>query len=160
MVGDVIDPRSVARIAAGHDAAVHAAAEMTPTFFRSAASALIDGLGNAGVSRLIALGLGANLSAGDGALVRDAPEFPDQFLDFARSHAAGTDQLDHSPAVLDWAVLSPSGDFDRTGAGSGRYRFSAPDLAGRITYGDLAVAVIDQIDKPTIHRRYQGVAAD
>jgi len=160
VLGDVIDSRSVSHIAAGHDAAVHAAAEMTPTFFRSATSALIDGLGNAGVSRLIVLGLAANLSAGDGTIVRDAPGFPDQFLDFARSHAAGTDQLDHAPEVLDWAVLSPSGDFDHDGTGSGRYRFGAPDLADRITYGDLAVAVIDQIDRPTIHRKYQGVAAN
>ena len=158
VTGDITDPQTVARLASGHDAAVHAAGDMTPTFFQSAASALIDGLGIAGVGRLIVLGLAANLRNGAGTLIRDTPEFPDQFRDFARSHAGGTDQLDHAPAGLDWAIICPSGDFDHDGTSCGQYTFSAPDMTSRITYGDLAVAVIDQIDRPTIHRKYQGAA--
>ncbi|NUS43009.1 MAG: NAD(P)H-binding protein [Mycobacteriaceae bacterium] len=159
VAGDVTDPQSVARRAAGHDLAVHAAGEMSPTFFPAAASALLDGLAAAGVGRLIVVGLSANLRDGGGTLIRDAPEFPDQFRDFARSHAAGTDLLAGAPPALDWAVLCPAGDFDHGGADRGRYAFAPPDAANRITYGDFAIAVVDQIAHPAVSRAYQGTAS-
>jgi hypothetical protein len=44
-----------------------------PGFFVQAAGALLDGLGTAGVGRLVAMGLGANLLGTDGRMVPDDP---------------------------------------------------------------------------------------
>lgn len=58
--GDVTDADSVARVAAGHDAAVSAVfdpAAEPDAFYTAAAHALIDGLPRAGVARLVSVAL-------------------------------------------------------------------------------------------------------
>src|SRR5450759_2111384 len=62
--GDVTDVADVAALAAGHDAAIHAAAVYgagtdPDAFFNGAAHALVNGLRQAGVDRLVAVGLSA-----------------------------------------------------------------------------------------------------
>ncbi len=71
LAGDVTDPALVAERARGHAAAVHAAAvhgEGTDpdTFFPAAARALISGLREAAVPRLVAIGLSTLLPDADG----------------------------------------------------------------------------------------------
>ena len=64
VAGDVTDADAVARIAAGYDVAVTAAADLAAPpleFFPAAARALLDGLERAGVGRLIAVGLATGL---------------------------------------------------------------------------------------------------
>src|SRR5688500_2790296 len=77
VAGDVTDAADVASLAAGHDAAINAAAVITPdTFFTSAAHALVKGLQQAGVNRLVAVGLASLLPDADGTRLLDAPDFP------------------------------------------------------------------------------------
>ncbi|MEV5201578.1 hypothetical protein [Streptomyces sp. NPDC053720] len=54
-------------------------------------------------------------------------------------------------------VVSPAGDFDRAGAGTGRYSTADVGMAGRITYRDFAVALLDEIGTPLHHRTHIGV---
>ncbi|WP_019929862.1 NAD(P)-dependent oxidoreductase [Nocardia sp. BMG111209] len=158
VTGDVTDAAAVAALAAGHDVAVHAAVDLTdPDFFAKAADALTTALPAAGVSRLIAVGLASNLPTADGTLLRDTPDYPNEYRDFYLGHAAGTDRL--RDATVDWTVLAPAGDFDHAGTPVGGYRVTNADAALRITYRDFARAALDEIERPGPGRRYLGVTA-
>jgi hypothetical protein len=158
--GDVTDADAVAWLAAGHDAAIMSAYDAgarPEVFFPAAAHALLDGLTRAGVGRLVAVGLAAALKTADGTPLMDTPGFPREHRSFCLGHAAGTAVLRASATGLDWLVVSPAGDFDHAGAGTGRYSTADADLSGRITCGDFAVALLDEIDTPRHHRTHIGV---
>jgi uncharacterized protein len=90
-------------------------------------------------------------------LLMDTPGYPQGCRDFYLPHAAGTDVLRAAPGSLDWLVVSPSGDFDHQGTRTGRYTLAPADADERISYPDLAVALLDEIDRPTHHRTHLGV---
>ncbi|WP_225822555.1 NAD(P)-dependent oxidoreductase [Streptomyces naphthomycinicus] len=167
--GDVTEPGSVARTVAGHAGAVHAVSPFSgseqgfetldPGFFVAAADALLDGLATAGVGRLVAVGLGANLLGADGRPVMDDPlAFPPEIRPFARAHTAGLHRLrERGDGPVDWVMLTPAGHLEHGGARTGRYRFGGERLPGGdrepwLSYADLAVASVDEIEKPTRHR--------
>lgn len=197
--GDVTDPVSVAGVVGGHAAAVHAVSpfsgpeqgfdSLDPEFFVKAAAALLGGLAGAGVHRLVAVGLFANLVGADGRAVMDDPEiFPAEIRPFALAHAeglrrlwdaaaeegAGREDADkegkegedresggredadrESGADVDWVMLTPPARLEDGAPRTGRYRFggeTAPDAAAHLSYADLAVAVLDEIEAPTLHR--------
>lgn len=155
--GDVTDPGSVAAAAAGHDAAISAAAVYGPgtdpdAFFDGAARALLAGLADAGAGRLVVVGLSAILTDGAGVRLMDAPGFPADFRPFCLAHGAGLAILRTAPAGIDWLYASPAGDFDHDGSRSGRYGIGDHgDAADRISYADFAVALLDEIDTPRHH---------
>ncbi|MFF1650815.1 NAD(P)-dependent oxidoreductase [Streptomyces sp. NPDC058240] len=160
VAGDVTDAEAVAALAAGHDAAiaaVHDAGAVPDAFFTAAARALTNGLTRAGVRRLVHVGLSATMETADGTPLMDTPGFPEEFRPFSHSHAAGTAVLRTAAGALDWLVVSPAGDFDHDGARSGRYTTAAVDPAARISYGDFAVALLDEADAPRHHRTHIGI---
>ncbi|MEU6510494.1 NAD(P)H-binding protein [Streptomyces sp. NPDC046942] len=174
--GDVLDAGTVARVAAGHAGAVHAVSPFSgpeeavgsvdPRFFVRAADALLDGLGAAGVSRLVAVGLGANLLGADGRMVLDDPvAFPPPLRPFALAHTAGLHRLrERADGPVDWVMLTPAGFLEHDGPRTGRYRVGGERLPGVggagsdgrgepwLSYADLAVAVVDEIETPAWHR--------
>jgi hypothetical protein len=172
LAGDVTDRASVAALAAGHDAAIHAAAvygEGTDpdAFFTAAAHALVEGLRSAGVPRLVAIGLSTLVPGADGVRPADAASLPAEYRPFSRAHARGLDILrtqSEGKAVadaraLDWAWLAPAGDFDHEGGRAGRYAIRPHgDPSARISYADFAIALLDEIDAPvgtSFHRHMQ-----
>lgn len=177
--GDVTDPGSVHAVVGGQVAAVHAVspfsgpeqgfAALDPEFFVKAADALLVGLAEAGVRRLVAVGLFANLLGADGRPVMDDPEvFPSEIRPFASAHTAGLRRLRESgDSLVDWVMLTPGGGLEQGAPRTGRYRFGGdrvPDGAGGaapevLSYADLAVAVVDEIETPTRHRTRVSVAA-
>jgi putative NADH-flavin reductase len=160
VAGDVTDGDSVARVAAGHDAAINAAydaAAQPGVWFPGAALALLNGLARAGVRRLLVAGLASVLRTRDGVALMDTPGYPQEYRSFYLAHAAGADVLRTAVTEVDWLVLSPAGDFDHAGRRTGRYRAATADAASRISYADFAVALIDEIDTPTRHRSQVGV---
>ncbi|WP_018546273.1 NAD(P)-dependent oxidoreductase [Streptomyces sp. LaPpAH-108] len=160
--GDVTDPGSVAHLAAGHDAAIHAAYDAgspPDVFFPAAARALVKGLAQAGVGRLVAVGLSALLETPDGTRLLDTPVFPAHHRSFALAHAAGAAVLhDTSAAPPDWLIVSPAGDFAPDSPRSGGYRLSLADPTTSLTPEDFALALLDEIDTPSRHRVQIGVA--
>jgi putative NADH-flavin reductase len=56
-------------------------------------------------------------------------------------------------------VLSPAGDFDHKGEPSGGYALAPAAAASRITPGDFARALLDEVEVPTLHRTHVGVSA-
>ncbi|WP_239126508.1 NAD(P)-dependent oxidoreductase [Asanoa siamensis] len=151
--GDVTEAREVAAIVRGHDAAVNAVSpasgpaelarlDLDPAFFVRASDALIG----SGVPRIVAIGLFSNL---DGAELPPAP-----FRAFAAAHAAGLDRLRESGT--DWAMLTPPATLLVDSPRLGQYRLGTETAeaaaSGILSYADLAVAVLDEIDNPTLHR--------
>lgn len=163
--GDVTDVAAVRSIAPGHDAAVHAVSPFTgpeqgfaaldPHFFVKAADALVDGLGAAGVPRLLVVGLFANLEDARGRPVMDDPSaFPPEIRPFAVAHTAGLERLRARDGVVDWLMLTPPALLDPAGPRTGRYRIggeTTPSAAAHLSYADLAVAVVDEIETPRHH---------
>ncbi|MEV7884865.1 NAD(P)-dependent oxidoreductase [Streptomyces sp. NPDC002817] len=121
--GDVTDPGSVGSVAVGHLAAVHAVSPFSgpeqgfgaldPDFFVKAADALLGGLTAAGVRRLVAVGLFADLLGADGRPVMDDPAaFPPEIRPFALAHTAGLSRLraEGDGGRVDWVMLTPGGE--------------------------------------------------
>ncbi|MFG2993348.1 NAD(P)-dependent oxidoreductase [Streptomyces sp. NPDC048257] len=162
--GNVTSAADVARLAAGHDAAVVAVydAQAVPgEFFPAVGRALAAGLPRAGVGRLVVVGLASVLATEAGAPLMDTPGYPQEWRGFCVGHAAGTEALRAAaPAGLDWAVLSPAGDFGEgpeAGAGARGYAFAAAEAASRITHADFARAVVEEATAPTRHAEHAGV---
>lgn len=154
VAGDVTDAESVEQAAAGQDAAVSAAADLTVAphdFFTTSARALGAGMGKAGVRRLVVVGLASIMPGASGAPLMDEPGYPNEYRSFYLGHAAGLDELRNCD--LDWAYAAPAGDFDHEGARTGRYRIAEHgDPSSRITYADFAIALLDEIEAPRHHR--------
>lgn len=157
--GDVTDTVSIEHAAAGHDAAISAAVDLSAPpheFFTASSRALTTGLAKAGVRRLVVVGLASIMPAASGALLMDEPGYPNEYRSFSLGHAAGLDEL--RTCDLDWAYVAPAGDFDHDGTRTGRYRIAEHgDPASRITYADFAIALIDEIETPRHHRAAAGV---
>ncbi|KOT61452.1 MULTISPECIES: NAD(P)-dependent oxidoreductase [Streptomyces] len=161
VAGDVTDPLSVARTAVGHDAAVNAAVDLSAPpaeFFTASARALTTGLAEAGVGRLVAVGLASVMPGPSGTLLMDEPGYPNEYRSFSLGHAAGLEEL-RTSSGLNWAYLAPAGDFDHDdqddhgGARTGRYRITEHgDPANRISYADFAIVLLDEAESPRHHR--------
>ncbi|MEU4210409.1 NAD(P)H-binding protein [Streptomyces sp. NPDC026206] len=161
--GEATDPAAVARLAAGHDAAIVAVYDpgMRPgEFFPAVARALAEGLPAAGVKRLVSVGLASVLPTASGDLLMDTPGYPQEWREFYLGHGAGTEALRAAaPEALDWVVLSPAGDFDHEGEPSGGYALAPAAADSRITPGDFTRALLDEVEVPTLHRTHAGVSA-
>ncbi|MEV4411846.1 NAD(P)H-binding protein [Catellatospora sp. NPDC049609] len=169
--GDVTDAARVAAVVRGHDAAVHAVspfrgpeqgfADLDPDFFVKAADALTGALSTAALStaavpRLLVVGLFANLVGADGRPVMDDPAaFPAQIRPFALAHTAGLDRLREQRTDVDWLMLTPPARLAYDGPRTGRYLVggeTVPPESAHLSYADLAVAVVDEIETPRHHR--------
>ncbi|MEU0395297.1 NAD(P)H-binding protein [Streptomyces sp. NPDC006208] len=161
--GEVTDPVAVARLAAGHDAAIVAVYDpgaRPGEFFPAVARALAEGLPAAGVKRLVSVGLASVLPTASGNLLMDTPDYPQEWREFCTGHGAGTEALRAAaPEALDWVVLSPAGDFDHESAPSGAYVIAPAAADSRITPADFARALLDEAELPTLHRTHAGVSA-
>jgi putative NADH-flavin reductase len=145
VAGDVLD---AATHAAGADAVISAVYQSGPDFFVRAAKSL----STAGAGRIVVVGLASVLPTADGTLLMDTDGYPQDWRDFYLAHAAGVAALDG-----DWVVVSPAGDFDHGGRRHGGYRVLPADAGSRISYADLAIALIDEVEQPSHHREHIGV---
>ena len=161
--GEVTDPEAVARLAAGHDAAIVAVYDpgaRPGEFFPAVARALAEGLPAAGVKRLVSVGLASVLPTASGDLLMDAPGYPQEWREFYVGHGAGTEALRAAaPEARDWVVFSPAGGFDPQGAPAGGVSRAPAAADSRITPGDFARALLDEAEVPTLHRTHVGVCA-
>ena len=164
--GDATNPGSVAQVARGADAVVSAisprpnARGLPAPSLVDAARALIAGLPEAGVRRVLFVGGAGSLEVAPGRQLMDQPGFPE-------AHRAEATEGRDSLAVwreegqaLDWTYLSPAAEI-HPGRRSGEYRVSGDqfivDEKGRstITFEDYAVAVLDELEKPQhVGRRF------
>ena len=158
--GDVTDAASVAQTAQGADAAISAYAppKGEEPAISSVLLALLDGLTEAGVRRLIVVGGAGALEVAPGVALVDAPGFPEAYRDIAMAHRDLLPILKESD--LDWTYLSPAG-FIQPGERTGKFRLGTTSLVvnekgeSRISAEDYAVALVDELENPQhIHRQF------
>ncbi|MGW1839342.1 NAD(P)-dependent oxidoreductase [Streptomyces sp. BBFR2] len=156
--GDVLDPASVAKVAAGQDAVISAVGGGDGpghiATIRPAAEALVAGLRTLGdaAPRLLTVGGAGSLRKPDGTQVWDAEGLPAFLLQIMHAHG---DALDFYRTVSDirWTNLSPAALIE-PGERTGTYRTALDDLivdadgTSRITAEDYAVALLDEVEQP------------
>jgi putative NADH-flavin reductase len=150
LLADANDAAALADAISGHDALIVAA-----RFVSIDAATILDALQRAGVPRILVVGGAGTLEAAPGTLVIDLPTIPEAFLPEMRGGQAFLAALKASDA--DWTFLSPAANFG-PGERTGRYRLGGDALMrdangdSRISYEDLAWAMVDELEEPQ-HRR-------
>jgi putative NADH-flavin reductase len=160
---DATDADSLPAVIAGHDVVVSAVTDrsgpgrsMIPDVVR----ALIVSVPAAGVPRLAVVGGGGSLLAPDGRRFVDDPGFPEQYRTEALAGAEALELLRRAPSELDWTYLSPPPENLADGEKRGGYAVRGDDrpvtnAAGEtgIVSGDLAAAMVDELENPQFSRR-------
>lgn len=96
-------------------------------------------------------------------MVDDLVAFPPELLPFARAHTAGLDRLrKRVDGPVDWVMLTPAGHLEHGGPRTGRYRVGGERLPRAesgdggaepwLSYAELAVAAVDEIQASARHR--------
>lgn len=164
---DVLDPAQVAAAVAGHDAVVSAynAGWTNPDLhdeFLRGTRAIFDGVKRAGVKRLLVVGGAGSLYVAPGVQLVDTPAFPAEWKQGALA-AREALNLIRAEDSLDWTFLSPPALL-QPGERQGGFRLGGDELlmngdqpAG-ISVGDLAAAILDELEKPLHVRKRFTVA--
>ena len=160
---DVTDPAAVADAVAGHDAIVSAVGSFADLgLLTRAARALLQGAGDAGVTRLLVVGGAGSLEVAPGQRLVDTPEFPEEWKPSALAHADAL-EVYRADTSLDWTYVSPAALIE-PGERTGAYRIGGEQLLvdeggdSRISAEDYAIAIVDELEHPTHVRRRITVA--
>ena len=154
---DVLDPSQVADAVAGHDAVISAYnpgwsdPQIHDNFLRGT-RAIFDGVKRVGVKRLLVVGGAGSLYVAPGVQLVDTPTFPAEWKQGALA-AREALNLIRQESALDWTFVSPA-VFLEPGERTGRFRLGGDevlmngDQPARLSVADLAVAIVDEIEKP------------
>ncbi|TDB70421.1 NAD(P)-dependent oxidoreductase [Micromonospora sp. KC723] len=155
VTGDVTSARSVRELAAEADVIVVAVGGGQRALWRDAAQTLITVLREVPDSpRVIHVGGGATLLTSKDTPFLDEPDFPEEYRDAALGQADALAWYRSSADGVTWTYVSPPPLEFHPGERTGRYRTGTEhpvlDDQGRsvLTYEDLAVAVVDEIEAP------------
>ncbi|MDR0270729.1 NAD(P)H-binding protein [Paenibacillus sp.] len=151
--GDILDPESVEKFAQGREAVISAYGPKPgmEEELLEAARSLVEGVRRAGTKRLLIVGGAGSLMTDEGVRLMDTPTFPAEFYPLAKAHA-GAYEI-YSQSGLEWTYLSPAAILEE-GRRSGHFRIGIDRLitdeigVSRITTGDLAAALIDEMEDP------------
>lgn len=153
---DATDSDALGSAIVGHDAVFHAA-----NFRSSDPTAVLRAMRAANVMRLLVVGGAGTLYVAPGLQLIDSPDFPEIFRPEV---AAGRDFLESlRTSEIDWTFLSPALSFV-AGERTGRYRLGGDDLMrdgqgeSKISYEDLAKALVDELEAPRHTRRRFSIA--
>jgi uncharacterized protein len=167
--GDATSAASVARVTKGADVIVNALSPRPSPSGRPASSlaaaarALLDGAAQAGVKRLVIVGGAGTLEVAPGLRLVDTPDFPPAYKPEALEGAAALDVYREAAADLDWTYISPAAEIG-PGERTGHYRRGddtlLTDANGKssISYDDYALALVDELERPTHPRARMTVA--
>jgi uncharacterized protein len=106
--------------------------------------------------RIIHVGGGASLTTPDGTRILDLPEFPAEYLVPAGGQADALDLYRASTGAT-WTFVSPPPIHFHPGERTGGYRtgldqpVAGDDGEARLSYEDLAVAIVDEVERPRFH---------
>ncbi|EIV91067.1 putative NADH-flavin reductase [Frankia sp. QA3] len=128
-------------------------------FYEHIVAGVVGAARTSPATRLITIGLFATLAMADGRMVMDDSDvFPPWLLPFARAHARELPALRRRASELDWLVVTPPAGLQADGpADAAGYVLVEPPLdhrlfEGVLGYGQLAQAVADQVETPTLHQ--------
>ena len=152
--GDVMDQAGLARLLAGHDAAISSV-----HFLASDPAKLIGAAKELKVGRYLVVGGAGSLEVAPGVRLVTTPGFPVAYKAEAEKGAAFLDLL-RAETELNWTFLSPSALF-AAGERTGKFRLgtdqllTASDGKSSISFEDFAVALADEIERPAhIRQRF------
>jgi len=152
--GDVMDQPALARLLAGHDAAISSV-----HFLASDPVKLIAAAKESKVGRYLVVGGAGSLEVAPGVRLVTTPGFPVAYKAEAEAGAAFLDLL-RAERELNWTFLSPSALFV-AGERTGKFRLgtdqllTAADGKSSISFEDFAVALADEIERPAhIRQRF------
>jgi putative NADH-flavin reductase len=152
--GDVMDQAGLARLLAGHDAAISSV-----HFLASDPAKLIGAAKESKVGRYLVVGGAGSLEVAPGVRLVTTPGFPVAYKAEAEKGAAFLDLL-RAETELNWTFLSPSALFT-AGERTGKFRLgidqllTAADGKSSISFEDFAVALADEIERPAhIRQRF------
>jgi putative NADH-flavin reductase len=152
--GDVMDQAGLARLLAGHDAAISSV-----HFLASDPAKLIGAARESKVGRYLVVGGAGSLEVAPGVRLVTTPGFPVVYKAEAEKGAAFLDLL-RAEKELNWTFLSPSALFV-AGERTGKFRLgtdqllTAADGKSSISFEDFAVALADEIERPAhIRQRF------
>jgi len=125
--------------------------------FIKGSEAILKATKNAGVFRLLVVGGAGSLEVSPGIQLVDSPQFP---AEWKQGALAARDFLNilKKEQHLDWTFLSPAIQL-KPGESTGKYRLGTDqpvyDDKGecKITVADLAIALIDELEKPQFIRK-------
>ena len=167
--GDATNADDVARVTRGVDAVVSAisprpnARGMAAPSLSTNARALIKGLRDAGVKRVLYVGGASSLEVAPGKALADMPDFPEAYREEAREGRDALAIWRKEGKGLDWTYLSPAAEI-APGNRTGKYRTTGDQLLvddkGKsfITFEDYAAAVLDELERPKHVGKRFGVA--
>lgn len=167
---DILNIGQVKDVLSGNDAVISAynSGWSNPNIyddFIAGSKAIQQGVKESGVKRLIVIGGAGSLEIKPGLQLIDTPDFPEAYKPGA---SAARDYLNiiRQENELDWTYFSPAPEMNvgNPGTRTGKYRTSKDtpvfDEQGRskLSVEDLAVAVLDELEKPA-HIRERFTAA-
>lgn len=154
---DAYDANAVAQAVENADAVVNAfnpgwgEADIKALHIKGCA-AIVEGVKKAGVNRLLVVGGAGSLYVAPGLQLIDTPHFPEEYKEGAEGARQALNHIRQETSV-EWTFVSPPA-FLAPGERSGEYRLGGDDLlmdgdapAG-ISVPDLAVAIIDELERP------------
>ncbi|MBK7549472.1 MAG: NAD(P)-dependent oxidoreductase [Rhodoferax sp.] len=168
VAADALDATQVAKAVAGHDAVISAynpgwSEPKIHDLFLQGSQAILDGVKQSGVKRVLVVGGAGSLYVAPGLQLVDTPPFP---AEYKQGALAARELLNRIKLenTLEWSFLSPPIGL-APGERTGQYRVGADDLlpgqgdqpAG-ISVADLAVAIVDEMEKAQHVRRRFTVA--
>jgi putative NADH-flavin reductase len=166
--GDVLDSTSIAAAVAGQDVVVSSIGpahdgSSAPRLLVNSAHALIAGLKQAGLARLIVVGGAGSLEVAPGLKLFDTPDFPEAWRPMAKEHGEGLDAY-RASTDLDWTFISPAimiAPGERTGNYQQGFEQVLTNAEGQSTISceDYAVALLDVIESGKFKRQRITVAS-
>ena len=155
---DVQNKGEVAGLVAGHDAVISAfnPGWSNPDIYNEQVKgtrSIIHGVKKAGVKRLLFVGGAGSLEVKPGVQSVDLPGFPAEYKQGALATREALNML-RKETSLEWSFLSPSADMS-PGQRTGKFRLGTDQLLkdangeSRISVQDYAMAMIDEVEKPT-----------
>lgn len=158
---DITEPALTKGLAGQADALVITVGGPDPRLFPAAFENVVEAvrsLSEAARPRIVHLGGGGSLLDADGVRFVDHPEFPDQYRANSLAQAEVLEMYRALEDGIDWTYVSPPPVNLVEGARVGAYRTSlehpviGADGDSRISYDDLAIAIVDELERPA-HRR-------
>jgi hypothetical protein len=160
---DATDPTAVAAASTGADAVVSAISAREGSYtLVDVARSLIEGLGDAGVRRLIVVGGAGSLEISPGVRLLDSPDFQEEFKPEALQGAESL-EIYRGASSIDWIYVSPAA-YIHPGERTGRYQLGGDQLiadatgASEISAEDYAIAIADLLERDDHPRQRVSVA--
>ena len=152
VAGNVLDADSVAEVVAGHDIVVSAYGPGADSAEKitEAAHALLAGVKQAGVKRLIVVGGAGSLEVAPGVTLVSVPDFPEIYRAVALAHQDALDIFRANDSV-EWSYLSPPAII-QPGERTSKFRLGKDNLLSdadgnsQISTADFAIALVDEIE--------------